>query len=102
QLTANGGQPVNVYASSAGPFNPKGLKCEYGGPPNLPYCLSINAGISYPVDFFSVNQKLFSIYDGPAHQEHNAYLDIPVTLLGVANGSNCTTDPGKKVCAGFG
>ena len=49
-----------------------------------------------------MNQKLLSIYDGPAHQEHNAYLDIPVTRLGVGNSTNCTADPGKQVCAGFG
>lgn len=102
QLTPTGGQPVNPYANSAGPFNPNGLKCEYGGPPGLPYCLSIAQGISYPVDFFSVNQKLFSIYDGPAYQEHNAYLDTPVTPLGVGNSTNCTNNGLQQTCAKFG
>jgi hypothetical protein len=99
QLTSTGGQPDNAYASSAGPFNPNGLTCDYGGPPNLPYCLSIVQGISYPVDFFSVNQKLFSIYDGPANQERNAYLDIPVTQVG--KGTACVSDGTQQTCPSF-
>jgi hypothetical protein len=99
QLTATGGQPDNAYASSAGPFNPNGLTCDYGGPPNLPYCLSSVQGISYPVDFYSVNQKLFSIYDGPAYQERNAYLDIPVTPVG--KGAACVSNGMEQTCPAF-
>jgi hypothetical protein len=100
QLTSTGGQPDNPFASSAGPFNPNGLmSCDYGGPPNLPYCLSMVQGISYPVDFFSVNQKLFSIYDGPANQERNAYLDIPVNLVG--KGTECVSNGNQQTCPEF-
>ena len=107
QLTPDGGQPVNPYASSAGPFNPNGLKstmtpgqiCDYGGPPGVDYCLSSVEGISYPVEFFSVNQKLFNIYDGPAVEEHNAYLDIPVTKVGRV--ADCVEKNGAQTCAEF-
>src|SRR5271165_2582499 len=88
------GEPANPYASSAGPFNPKGLQCQEIGP--LTYCLSSKEGISYPYEFYSVNQKLFSIYDGPAYQERNAYLDIPVTKVGTP--ADCTSDGVQQLC----
>jgi hypothetical protein len=99
QLTANGGQPDNPYANSAGPFNPNGLQCDQPAPPGVPFCLSSAHGISYPTDFFSVNQKLVSIYDGPSHEEHNAFLDIPATPIG--NGSNCVSNGLQQTCPSF-
>src|SRR5271165_4626569 len=99
QLTANGGQPDNAYASSAGPFNPNGLQCDQPAPPGVPFCLSSAQGISYPTEFFSVNQKLFSIYDGPSYQANNAYLDTPVTPVG--NGANCVVNGAEQTCPSF-
>ncbi|HEY1300688.1 MAG TPA: hypothetical protein VGF07_09340, partial [Stellaceae bacterium] len=77
---------AHAFALDIGPFNKlSGEKCDpqtvvdtktkqLGGVPN--YCLNSAEGISLPVtDFFS-NQKLFSIYDGPAYEASNAYLDV--------------------------
>ena len=72
------------FASNAGPFNPgTGLKCDqkmgFGAPGN--YCLSADNGVSFALDNYANNQRLFSIYDGPAYQDSNAYLDITRTTL---------------------
>ena len=101
QLTSTGAQPLNPYASSAGPFNPNGLQCDQPAPPGVNFCLSSAQGISYTTDFFSVNQKLVSIYDGPSYQERNAYLDIPVTPVG--KGTNCVLSSGgtQQTCPSF-
>jgi cell migration-inducing and hyaluronan-binding protein len=79
------------FALDTGPFNSftkttDTLECAArltgGGVPN--YCLNAASGVSLPVtDFFS-NQRLFSIYDGPAYEQSNAYLDVTTAL--------CTTD----------
>ncbi len=66
---------ANPYASNAGPFRPGGLKCD-NEQFTINYCLSINEGISMPLSNFANNQRLFNIYDGPAQQDSNAYLDI--------------------------
>ena len=48
--------------------------------PLAPRFLSVRCqGISYPFDSFSGNQRMINIYDGPSHQERNAFLDIPVS-----------------------
>jgi hypothetical protein len=40
---------------------------------------------------FGNNQRFFNIYDGPAFEENNAYLDInPVTITGCSPGGNCS------------
>ena len=74
------GVPQNPFASNAGPFNPGGLACDSQ---RGDYCLSHAEGVSFPFELFSVNQKMFSIYDGPAFQERNAYLDVHATKLGL-------------------
>ena len=68
----------NPYASHAGPFNPDGLECGAGP---LDRCYSKAEGISMPLSGFANFQHLFSIYDGPAYQETNAYLDITKTSI---------------------
>jgi hypothetical protein len=84
-------QPNNPYASNAGPFNPQGLRCDNAPGP---YCLSRNEGISIPVENFAVNQRLFSIYDGPVYQDSNAYLDITTTTLTGCNSGSCSGSSG--------
>lgn len=76
--TAN--QHENDYASIAGPFNPDtGLSCATkpgsGAPAGL-FCLSQPDGMIMPLSNFGMNQRFFSIYDGPSYQESNAYLNI--------------------------
>ncbi len=67
------------FASNVGPFNPKTkLKCGqnqgFAAPGN--YCLSADDGVAFAISNLANNQRLFSIYDGPAYQDTNAYLDI--------------------------
>lgn len=72
------------FASNVGPFNPiTKLKCaqmpNHGAPGN--YCLDADDGVSFALASFANNQRLFSIYDGPAYEDSNAYLDITRTKL---------------------
>ena len=96
-------QKDNPFASNAGPFNPisstglrladgkpvQGLKCAVdpiSGANNVSYCLSKDDGISIQLGSFSAGQRFFSVYDGPAYQDSNAYLDIHPTYL-TSNGT---------------
>ncbi len=92
------GLPDNPNASNGGPFNPMGLQCDVL---TAAYCLKKDQGISYPLEILSVNQKFFSIYDGPSFQERNAYLDITGTRIG--QGANCVTsaDGVQRNCPAF-
>ncbi|MGA3210929.1 MAG: hypothetical protein ABSD20_06440 [Terriglobales bacterium] len=92
--------PANPFASNGGPFNPKGLK-ECDKPLETSFCLSKAQGISYPMEFFSVNQKLFSIYDGPAFQERNAYLDVTATKIGQRKDCAVSPDGVEQTCEDF-
>lgn len=71
-------QEDNPYASPGSAFNPRGLQCAISADGNRPasYCLSIDEGISVQTSNFGMYQRLFSVYDGPAYQDSNAYLDI--------------------------
>jgi hypothetical protein len=73
-------QEGNAFASNGGPFNPEpgGLRCALGdsGHRRADYCLSIDEGVSHQMSNFGMYQRLFSIYDGPASQDSNAYLNI--------------------------
>jgi len=85
----------NPLASNAGPFNPltstdktiKGLSCDNTDNRSL-FCLSKGEGITMPISNFSMQQRLFNVYDGPNYQDSNAYLDITKTKLG----PQCTPD----------
>jgi hypothetical protein len=90
----------NPYASDAGPFNPdtweSGLRCatQKDGASAGNYCLNEAQGISLPITNFGANQRLFNIYDGPAYQENNAYLDITRTDITDRKpefGGNCSS-----------
>ena len=79
QTVGSDGFPVNGYASEAGPFNPKtGLTCSNQA--DRGYCLSTADAISIQVNPFP-GERLFSVYDGPAFQQSNAYLDVYPTLM---------------------
>ena len=71
--------PDNRYAADGGPFNPySGLRCAQDAAKNRPgnYCMSLDEGVSFQMSNFGMYQRLFSVYDGPAFQESNAYLNI--------------------------
>ena len=40
------------------------------------HCLHVDEGVSFQVSNFGMYQRLFSVYDGPAFQDSNAYLNI--------------------------
>jgi len=71
-------QENNPYASNGGPFNPKALRCAMDANGNRPasFCLEKDEGVSHQMSNFGMYQRLFSVYDGPAFQDSNAYLNI--------------------------
>ncbi len=79
QMVGSDGFPTNGYASEAGPFNPK-TKLTCKNQADRGYCLSTADAISIQVNPFP-GQRLFSVYDGPAFQQSNAYLDVYPTLM---------------------
>lgn len=85
-FTANG-VPENAFAADSGPFNPYSeLDCDTT---SVGYCLSVAEGVSFQLPPFP-GQRLFNIYDGPAFQEDNFYLEINHTT------TDCT--PGNGTC----
>ncbi len=94
QDTKDPSKPWNPYSSNAGPFNPfSKLTCAQTNGVAAPgnYCLSKKDGISFPLGSFANNQRLFSIYDGPAYEDANAYLDVTRTTL-PNNATGCSPD----------
>jgi hypothetical protein len=117
---SNDGDPLATnssgFAANVGPFNPLTFKTltpptgtappQRGGgcaqalnganPGN--YCLSPPDGISFQMSGFANNQRLFSIYDGPAYEDSNAYLDIKRTNLpnDALKGCNYTPKDGQN------
>lgn len=86
---------VSPYASNGGPFNPDSpLRCatQVHTPAKVGnFCLSAADNLTMPLSAFGVNQRLFNIYDGPAYQDSNAYLNIKKTVLNdCAPGGNCS------------
>ena len=99
----------NPLASNAGPFNPlkakignaviKGLDCQKDGTQfSGNACLSRDEGIAMPLEAFSVNQRLFSVYDGPAYQDSNVYLSIQPTILSKPKGATQHWQDNAKDC----
>ncbi len=90
-------QPDNPYAYAGGPFNPKTadlkppfkISCAPQTNNGIVgnYCLDQDQGVSFPISNFGGNQRFFNIYDGPAYQDSNAYLDIKKTA-----GLDCKSD----------
>jgi hypothetical protein len=65
-------QPKNPFAQAKGPTS----ACTYDG--NL--CLDKAAGVGYPLSNFGAGQRLMNVYDGPAYQDADAFLDIHPSL----------------------
>jgi hypothetical protein len=88
----------NPYAGDSGPFNTRsGLKCD-PAPNGVPgYCLSTPEGVSLPVSNWFVNQKLFNIYDGPAFEDTNAFLDITPTDCAQGYNNGCIYGSGNAI-----
>src|SRR6185369_12688558 len=71
------------------------LSCDYQ---RADYCMSADEGITFNFDVLGVNQRLFNIYDGPAYQEKNAYLDVHTTDMGTVAQCNPITGGGESKC----
>jgi hypothetical protein len=74
---------ANPYSSVLSPFNKTtallGLKCDNPGN----FCISVdNSFVLGRFTGFSVSEHMFNIYDGPANEDSNAYLDIKKTDVG--------------------
>ena len=64
---------LNSYASERGPVNASGKRvCDWF--PN--FCRDNHSGVTYPLTAWNTEQRMFNIYDGPAYQDANAFLDI--------------------------
>jgi hypothetical protein len=103
-------QPGSAYASAAGP--PAGDKSAAAS--GIAVCDTVTRGdacvgfkdsVAYPKEDWSVGQRLFNIYDGPAYQDANAYLDIPTSkcdeskpcmYAGVTNAAKCPAFAGLR------
>jgi cell migration-inducing and hyaluronan-binding protein len=63
----------NPYALDVGPFNPdSGLSCTNS---DANHCEYADGGVSFNLPDFPA-QKLLNIYDGPSHQDSNAFMNI--------------------------
>jgi len=76
---------ANAFATNAGPVNPDGVKCG-NKQPATGFCAPVDKtgndlGVSFSRVSFGVNQRFFNIYDGPALEDSNAFLDITATQL---------------------
>ncbi len=79
---------ASPYALTGGPVNPSsfaaiGLSCKNK---NINYCLAadsdgVDQGVLFPLTNFATNERLFNIYDGPAYEDSNAFLDVQPTKL---------------------
>jgi len=105
QTQKPGTPAATAFTSDMSPFNNQtgSLKCATGaGEGNR--CISLKDGVSFPRSNFGVGQRLFNIYDGPAYQSSNAYLNITKATVGCnpspnpGGNSNC---PGPNYLVGF-
>ncbi len=79
----------NPFASPLGPFNSdSGLSCDNTSAQARNYCAYAAGGVTFNLPILP-GQKLLNIYDGPSHQESNAYLDINVSTV-----DNCSAKSG--------
>jgi hypothetical protein len=87
---------ANPYATNGGPVNPNAVQCG-NKQPATGFCVPVDAagkdlGVSFNRDSFSANQRFFNIYDGPALEDSNSFLDITTTPLTDCNTSTAGID----------
>jgi len=100
-------QPKNPFAYASGPRKDNKEDAETGCSNStgvdssgkvLGLCVRKDQSIYFPLSNWATGQRFFNIYDGPAHQAANAYLDINVSDCG----STAATDDEKKKCMYLG
>ena len=82
-------QTGNPYASDVGPFNAGGLQCDNTPDESRDYCAYAKGGVTFNLPILPA-QKLLNIYDGPSHQDRNAYMDITKSAL---SSNDCSPNP---------
>ncbi len=84
-------QTGNSYASDVGPVNGGNeIKCDNTSDQARNYCAYADGGLSFNLPILPA-QKLLNIYDGPSHQDSNAYMAITKSVI-----KDCT--PGSGTC----
>ena len=100
-------QRDNPFAYATGPRKAASgdadTGCAFGSAVNdqglaVGLCVRKDQGIYFPLSNWATGQRLFNIYDGPAHQDANAYLDINVSDCG----GSVANDNDKKSCMYLG
>ena len=82
----------NPFASPLGPFNHDSkLACDNSSSAARNYCAYADGGVTFNLPIFP-GQKLLNIYDGPSHQDSNAYLDI-----NISEPNKCSPDGGGSL-----
>ena len=69
-------QPGNAFTREKGPIPNAAEGCA----PTGPVCLSWKSGVGFPTDNFGTGQRLYNVYDGPAYEHANAFLDVYPSL----------------------
>jgi hypothetical protein len=93
--TQSQGSDGNPFALDSGPVNPEsGLACDNS---QINACLLGKEGLTFLLTPWP-GQRMFTIYDGPAFQSNNAYLDVNTTNITDAScmpggNGNCGQSP---------
>jgi hypothetical protein len=84
----------NNFASDVGPFNEdSGLSCDSSTTSARNHCEYAAGGVTFNLPIFP-GQKLLNIYDGPSHQDSNAFMDINTATIDdchASEGGDCIT-----------
>ncbi|MEJ0019962.1 MAG: hypothetical protein WDN25_26110 [Acetobacteraceae bacterium] len=79
----------STFALASGPRTAAGkIACDLTAPDGVRFtnaCISQAASIGFPLSNWGTNQRMFNIYDGPAHQDGNAYINIKASDCNDAN-----------------
>ncbi len=103
---------AHAYASVLSPFNQDALGLTCDNPDVGAYCISVNNSFTLGgFTNFAISERMFSIYDGPANEDSNAFIDINrydlgvnynpsiyKTLLGIPKAVNAASNVAKGDC----
>src|SRR5271166_2414148 len=89
-------QTGNSFASDVGPVNGENeIKCDNTSDQVRNYCAYADGGLSFNLPILP-GQKLLNIYDGPSHQDSNAYMAITASTIkdcSAGSGGTCYNSP---------
>ena len=80
---------AHAYASVLSPFNQDALGVKCDNPDVGAYCISVNNSFTLGgFTNYAISERMFSIYDGPANEDSNAFIDINRYDLGSNHGAS--------------